>query len=55
MHSFSDLAEIFEDRFMASMSFAQSPATLYEPCRYMLQLGGKRIRPILCLMGNELF
>ncbi len=55
MHSFTDLAAVFEDRFTASLPFPQAPATLYEPCRYLLQLGGKRIRPILCLMANELF
>jgi len=55
MHSFTDLVESFEKRFTASLPFASSPATLYDPCRYLLQLGGKRIRPILCLMGNELF
>jgi len=55
MHSFTDLVTTFEDRFIASLPFEQSPATLYEPCRYLLSLGGKRIRPVLCLMGNELF
>ncbi|MBD98388.1 MAG: isoprenyl synthetase [Verrucomicrobia bacterium] len=28
---------------------------LYEPINYILRLGGKRIRPVLCLMANELF
>jgi geranylgeranyl diphosphate synthase type II len=28
---------------------------LYEPCEYILTLGGKRIRPALLLMGYELF
>jgi geranylgeranyl diphosphate synthase type II len=28
---------------------------LYEPNGYFLKLGGKRVRPVLCLMGNELF
>src|SRR5580698_1986574 len=55
MHSFTDLVTKFEERFTASLPFAQSPATLYDPCRYLLQLGGKRVRPVLCLMGNELF
>jgi geranylgeranyl diphosphate synthase type II len=55
MHSFTDLTRIFEERFTSSLPFAQSPANLYDPCRYILQLGGKRIRPILCLMANELF
>ena len=55
MHSFTDLVATFETRFTDSLPFSQTPATLYDPCRYLLQLGGKRIRPVLCLMGNELF
>lgn len=55
MHSFTDLVASFEHRFTASLPFASAPSTLYDPCRYLLQLGGKRIRPILCLMANELF
>ena len=55
MQSFSDLLALFEDRFTASLPFSESPVALYEPCRYLLRLGGKRIRPLLCLMGNELF
>jgi len=55
MQSFTDLVTKFEERFTASLPFAPSPATLYDPCRYLLRLGGKRVRPILCLMGNELF
>ena len=35
--------------------FPSEPATLYAPADYFLGLGGKRIRPVLCLMGNELF
>jgi geranylgeranyl diphosphate synthase type II len=55
MHSFADMAKLFEERFAATLPFAQSPVTLYDPCRYLLQKGGKRIRPVLCLMANELF
>ncbi|MBK5284032.1 MAG: polyprenyl synthetase family protein, partial [Bacteroidia bacterium] len=32
-----------------------SPEELYSPVRYMLSLGGKRLRPVLLLMGNEMF
>ena len=28
---------------------------LYEPVKYILSLGGKRMRPVLALMGNEMF
>ena len=31
------------------------PKELYDPIDYILSLGGKRIRPVLCLMGAELF
>ena len=55
MHSFSELVRLFEDRFSAALPFPTEPGTLYEPCRYFLTLGGKRVRPVLCLMGNELF
>lgn len=33
----------------------QEPANLYAPMHYILQLGGKRIRPILTLMGADIF
>jgi geranylgeranyl diphosphate synthase type II len=55
MYSFTDLAKAFEDRFISSLPFSPSPANLYDPCRYLLQLGGKRVRPVLCLMASELF
>jgi|SRR5215211_8132652 len=54
MHTFEELSAQFIDYF-ATEHFPQKPVSLYEPNRYFLQLGGKRIRPVLCLMGNELF
>ncbi|MDB9988240.1 polyprenyl synthetase family protein [Flavobacteriaceae bacterium] len=30
-----------------------SPASLYEPASYMMQLGGKRIRPVLALLAAD--
>lgn len=54
MHSFEQLSQLFTEKFTTD-HFPQQPATLYDPNRYFLQLGGKRIRPVLCLMGNELF
>ncbi|MES2702139.1 MAG: polyprenyl synthetase family protein [Bacteroidota bacterium] len=55
MHSFAQLQELFENRFTKTLPFPGKPENLYDPCRYLLQLGGKRVRPILCLMGAELF
>jgi len=33
----------------------KKPAKLYNPIRYVLSIGGKRIRPVLCLMACELY
>ena len=55
MHSFTALVSQFEDRFTTSLPFPASPATIYDPCRYLLGIGGKRVRPVVCLMANELF
>ena len=54
MHSFKELTEQFSERFNIS-HFPIQPKTLYEANDYFLGLGGKRIRPVMCLMGNELF
>ena len=54
MHSFEELVNLFTDYFNVR-HFPEDPASLYDPCEYFLGLGGKRIRPVMCLMGNELF
>ena len=54
MHSFKELSEKFNKAFEAE-HFPKSPATLYEPGNYFLSIGGKRLRPVMCLLGNELF
>jgi len=54
MHSFQALAEQFESRFNVRQ-FPDSPATLYDAAQYILQLGGKRVRPVAVLIGCELF
>lgn len=55
MHAFSELVSQFENKIVAPDLFPAEPANLYNPCRYLLSLGGKRIRPVVCLMANELF
>ena len=54
MHTFEELSSRFIAYFRQE-HFPSHPSTLYNPNRYFLELGGKRIRPVLCLMGNELF
>lgn len=54
MHSFEELSEQFAGKFNKRL-FPEQPASLYDADEYFLGLGGKRIRPVMCLMGNELF
>ena len=54
MHDFKELVAEFGTRFGVAQ-FPATPASLYEPGEYFLSIGGKRIRPILCVLGNELF
>jgi len=54
MQSFTELSRLFGERFN-TRHFPRHTATLYDPAQYLLELGGKRIRPVCVLMGNELF
>ena len=54
MHSFTELSKIIESKF-SIRHFPEHTSSLYDPAQYILQLGGKRIRPVCVLMGNELF
>jgi geranylgeranyl diphosphate synthase, type II len=40
---------------LSHLDFPKQPESLYDPLRYMLSLGGKRMRPILVLLANNLF
>ncbi|RYZ61152.1 MAG: polyprenyl synthetase family protein [Chitinophagaceae bacterium] len=54
MNTFETLSKLFNEKFDIP-HFPKEPASLYEPNAYFLKLGGKRVRPVLCLMGCELF
>ena len=41
--------------YLASMPYARPPKGLYEPIKYELSLGGKRLRPVLMLMAYLLY
>lgn len=42
--------EIFDE-----IEFPAAPAGLYDPLRYMIGIGGKRIRPRLCILAYSIF
>ncbi len=46
----SKISELFD-----KIEFTSEPAGLYDPLRYMISIGGKRIRPRLCLLAYSLF
>lgn len=54
MHSFKELSTLFDQQF-TGRQFPTQPEQLYNAAQYILSIGGKRIRPVLVLMGNELF
>lgn len=54
MHSIAELQQIFI-RNLEQLEFDGAPPELYRPISYILDLGGKRMRPVLLLMGCELF
>ena len=43
------------DKAIREIEFGNKPPNLYEPIQYILNLGGKRIRPLLCLLAYLLY
>ena len=41
--------------YLAHIAYDRKPASLYEPIKYVLSLGGKRIRPSLLLLAYNLY
>ena len=54
MKTVEQYREAFLDHLNSKL-FVKEPRNLYEPMRYILQLGGKRLRPILTLIATDLF
>lgn len=54
MHSPTELQQIIEDAIV-KLAYPSKPADLYAPIKYIMNLGGKRIRPVIVLMATELF
>ncbi len=54
MHTTSFLLDKIEE-CIENLTFNDKPRELYAPVKYMLRLGGKRIRPLLTLIACEMF
>lgn len=53
MRSLSEIQQIIHTAFQ-DISFPDKPDLLYSPIKYTLDLGGKRIRPMLVLIAGEM-
>ncbi len=54
MHSVPEYSALFIE-YLEKKSNSKEPYNLYEPIDYILNLGGKRLRPVLTLLATELF
>lgn len=54
MYTSKHLLQMVEEA-IAALPLEQEPQGLYAPIRYVLSLGGKRIRPVLMLMAYNLY
>ena len=54
MEKIKQLQQDFAD-FLAKTNFYGQPKELYEPIAYTILQSGKRMRPMLCLLANEMF
>ncbi|MCI6196970.1 MAG: polyprenyl synthetase family protein [Prevotella sp.] len=49
--------ELYEkvNTFIDKLAYNREPKSLYDPIKYVLSLGGKRIRPVLMMLGYNLW
>jgi len=53
--SFDELREAFELSIEKFTDFPESPKGLNEPIKYIMEIGGKRIRPLLVLLACDIY
>ncbi len=54
LYTFSDILNKINDE-VNSLKFEGNPKSLFEPIDYILELGGKRVRPVLAVMAYNLY
>ena len=52
--SSKEILQLVND-YLDHLPYDRKPTSLYEPVKYVLSLGGKRIRPVLMLLGYNLW
>lgn len=53
--NFTEKYQDIIQKAIAEYSFKDQPNELYEPMNYILNLGGKRLRPMMVMIGGSLF
>ncbi len=43
------------EKAIEDLKFPENPQKLYDPLRYFMKIGGKRIRPVLTILAGELY
>ena len=54
MYTSTEILEMV-NRFIDHLPYDRCPASLYDPIKYVLSIGGKRIRPVLMLLTYNLY
>ena len=54
MQELAEYSSLIE-RELAQIDFPKAPENLYDPLKYFLKLGGKRLRPVLTLLASEMY
>lgn len=54
MYTIDQLREIIKEEFR-KQEYVEEPCSLFEPIQYILEDGGKRLRPVLALMAYNLY
>lgn len=54
MNALEEYVQLIEEG-LEKINLPKTPENLYQPIDYFIQIGGKRIRPVLTLMAAELF
>lgn len=55
MHAQIKELQLLLEAEIAKQKYGKEPASLYEPIRYLMGLGGKRLRPMLTLIAYSLY
>ena len=54
MQELAEYSSLIE-RKLSEFNFPNTPENLYDPLKYFLKLGGKRLRPVLTLLASEMY